>query len=177
MITKKQKNLKTWWEFLSFYVLRFFREGFTLVELLVVMAILAILFAIVLIAIILVCQTQTANNAQRRSDVNTILNAVYQYAVDNKAMPSGISTDFKVIGTSNTGCSGTCGAFTPTDSCFDLSADVVPRYLASVPYDPKSGSSGITRYAIKKSSTDLNLIRITVLSCDAELSADIQVAR
>ena len=152
-------------------------QGFTLIELLVVMAILSILFALVLIAINPVRQTQTANNAQRRSDLNTILNAVYQYAVDNKTFPSGLSTSYRVIGTSGSGCSGVCGAYTPTDSCYDFSADTVPRYLASVPYDPKSGSSGITRYAIKKSSTDLNLIRISVLSCDSELSATIEVER
>lgn len=162
-------------------VFSFFRQsrscGFTLIELLVVMAILSILFALVLVAVNPVRQTQQANNAQRRSDANAILNAVYQYAVDEATFPTGISTSFKVIGTSGSGCSGTCGAYTPTDSCFDLSADVVPLYLASMPFDPESGSSGITRYAIKKSSTDPNLTRITVLSCDADLSATIEVTR
>lgn len=149
-----------------------------MIELLVVMAILAVLLAIVLVAVNPVRQTQTANNAQRRSDVNAILNAVYQYAADNKTLPTGVTTSYRVIGTSSSGCSGTCASATISgDGCYDLSADVTPVYLASIPYDPKSGSSGITRYAIKKSSTNPATNRVTVLSCDAELDATIEVTR
>lgn len=150
------------------------KEGFTLIELLVVMAILAVLLAIVLVAINPVRQTQQANNTQRRNDVNIILNAVYQYAADNKTLPTGITTSFRVIGTSSSGCSGSCGADTPSDACYDLGADVSPVYLASAPFDPKSGSAGITRYAIKKSSTNN---RVTVRACDAELSATIEATK
>ena len=69
------------------------RAGFTLIELLVVIGILTILLALVLVAINPARQFSITNNAKRRADVNTILNAVSQYQVDNKgALPAGISS-------------------------------------------------------------------------------------
>ena len=66
-------------------------SGFTLIELLVVIGILGILLAIVLIAINPAAQFAQANNTARTNDVNTILNAVHQYAADHKGvLPAGI---------------------------------------------------------------------------------------
>src|SRR3990167_4308182 len=62
------------------------KHGFTLIELLVVIGILTVLLAIVLIAINPAKQFAQANNTQRRSDVNSILNAIHQYAADNKGI-------------------------------------------------------------------------------------------
>src|SRR5689334_22363540 len=68
-------------------------RGFTLIELLVVIGILAVLLAITLIAINPAKQFSQANNTKRRSDVNAILNAIDQYAADNKgSLPTNINT-------------------------------------------------------------------------------------
>src|SRR6266849_3374438 len=67
------------------------QKGFTLIELLVVIGILAVLLSIVLIAINPAKQFSQANNTKRRSDVNAILNAIDQYAADNKGtLPAGV---------------------------------------------------------------------------------------
>lgn len=67
------------------------RKGFTLVELLVVIGIIAILFAVVLVAINPAKRFAEANNARRLSDVNSILNGVLNYTVDQKgSLPPGL---------------------------------------------------------------------------------------
>lgn len=103
--------------------------GFTLIELLVVISILTVLLSITLVAINPQRQVQQANDTQRRSDVNAILNALHQYAVDNNgSMPAGITSTAKTI-TSTTGATN-----------IDLCADLVPTYIADLPVDPATGT-------------------------------------
>src|SRR3990172_8005271 len=98
-----------------------FLKGFTLIELLVVIGVLAILLTITLIAINPARQFSQSNNTKRRSDVNAILNAVHQYAADNKGtLPTGITAVVQNI--SNTAA--------------DICASVVPTYIAALPVDP-----------------------------------------
>lgn len=104
-------------------------SGFTLIELLVVIGILTILLSIVLVAINPQRQFQQANDTQRRSDVNAILNGLHQYAADNKgALPTGITSTAKTI----TSTAGTGN--------IDLCASLVPTYLADLPIDPTTGT-------------------------------------
>src|SRR3990170_4580111 len=73
-------------------------KGFTLIELLVVIGVLTILLAIVLVAINPARQFSQANDTQRRSDVNAILNAIHQYGEKKKAtLPKEINTTEKFI--------------------------------------------------------------------------------
>ncbi len=65
--------------------------GFTLIEILLVVAAIAILAGIVILAINPGKQLGETRNAQRRSDVTTILNGVYQYSIDTGAVPSAIT--------------------------------------------------------------------------------------
>ena len=59
-------------------------DGFTLIEILVVIGIIAILAVIVLIAINPARQFQQARDTQRDSNTNAILNGIGQYIADNK---------------------------------------------------------------------------------------------
>jgi prepilin-type N-terminal cleavage/methylation domain-containing protein len=100
------------------------RSGFTLIELVVVIGILAVLFAIVLIAINPSKQFKAANDTKRRSDVNAILNAVYQYSADEKGklpftLSVGASAAISTAGIGNAFCT-----------------NLVSDYIAAMPTDP-----------------------------------------
>jgi prepilin-type N-terminal cleavage/methylation domain-containing protein len=147
------------------------RRGFTLIELLLVIGIIAILASIVIVAINPTKQLGDARNAQRRSDVNTILNAVYQYAIDNNGnLPSGIPT-----GTARRICmTGVIGAAcTTTLNGVDLNA-LTGSYLVRVPVDPLITATATgTNYFIVQDANG----RITVTAIGAEQGETISVTR
>jgi type IV pilus assembly protein PilA len=126
------------------------KKGFTLIEILVVIGIIAILAAIVIIAINPARQFAQARNTQRESDVSTILNAVGQNVVDNKGVALSAST---CPGITNVPDTTTRHIGTGGGSEVDLSC-LVPTYIASaMPVDPSTGSAADTGYTITASST------------------------
>jgi type IV pilus assembly protein PilA len=143
-------------------------RGFTLIEIILVVAIIAILAGIVIIAVNPSKQLADGRNSQRRSDVNTILNATYQYSVDsNGTLPAGISTTPTEI-CKTTGCPG----------MVDLSAlTSAGKYLVSIPFDPKSGTgfSG-TGYKIFKDANGRLTVDAT-MNQENSPNPDISVTR
>jgi type IV pilus assembly protein PilA len=137
-------------------------QGFTLIEILVVIGIIAILAAIVIIAINPARQFAQARNTQRTANVNAILNAVGQYTADNKGvLPTGVegATDDEITAA--------------------MCSDLVSAYLPALPTDPGSTSKGASiactgidagdvGYTIDQDATTL---RISVCS-PATLSGD-----
>jgi type IV pilus assembly protein PilA len=156
-------------------------EGFTLVELLVVIGIIVVLFSVILVAIDPARRLNQARDAVRRQDVRDILEAVQEYIVDNDgttpAAIDSVTGTYQVIGTDTSGCSTTCGlSGTETTSCADLTAELVSgtvSYLASMPADPSTGDAGNTDYAINQTSSG----HIVVAACDPEVATSISVER
>jgi len=164
------------------------KKGFTLLEILLVIAAIGILAAIVLIAINPNRQLAQARNAQRRSDVNTILNAVYQKIIDEGASGStatltAITTSVAEIyknGTSSgtTDCATTATPVNMSTVASDAGADVVPNYLASIPQDPSEPStSDCSGYTITKNGDNRITVTAPNAAATAELSQTISVTR
>jgi type IV pilus assembly protein PilA len=112
-------------------------RGFTLLEILLVVGIIAILAGIVILAINPTKQLGDARNAQRRSDVLTILNAVYQYAIDHNGNISNIQNNGHSL---DEGIPEDCNPWNGTDALL-LSNKLIGTnltYLTAIPTDPSA---------------------------------------
>ncbi len=126
------------------------QHGFTLIEILVVIGLIAILATIVIIAINPARQFAQGRNTQRTANVNAILNAIGQYTADNTGkLPTFTSgADAKVL----------CG-------------DILGKYIPSIPVDPEVDAGPIkscssvydTGYIVTKDSNS----RVTVSAPNA----------
>jgi type IV pilus assembly protein PilA len=140
-------------------------QGFTLLEILLVVAAIGISAGIVILAINPNKQLGQTRNAQRQTDVTTILNAVYQYSLDNDGtLPTAITTSAQEICKTGGTCTGLAdlGVLTTNE-----------EYLTAIPTDPTGSSTNGAGYEILKTANN----RVTVSAPDAEQGATISVTR
>jgi type IV pilus assembly protein PilA len=140
------------------------KKGFTLIEVLLVIVIIAILAGIVIIAINPGRQIAQANNAQRSSDVKALLDAVHQYSIEQRGvLPAVITAAALPV------ADGVANA--------DLCSLLVPTYLSAMPVDPTVADAHYTDctdydtgYAVLATGTN-----VTVSAPGAELEETIAV--
>ena len=140
------------------------KKAFTLIEVLLVVAIIAILAGIVILAINPTRQLSDATEARQQADVVTILDAVYQYAIDNSgSIPASITnTQTEICAT------GTAALDCTTAGWIDLSVLTDNEvYLTAIPVDPEGNSTDGAGYTISRTGN----ARVTVESNDGSVTA------
>lgn len=144
------------------------KKGFTLIELVIVVAIIAILAGTIFVAIDPARRLNKARNARRSNDAAVVLDAAFTYASDNDGVhyPSIAALtagNYYMIGTCLVGGDTGCTAQTTQPSCVDISG-IGTNYLPTIPMDPKSGTAAKTLYYLRRSTNGT----LTVGACVPE---------
>jgi type IV pilus assembly protein PilA len=143
------------------------KKGFTLIEVLLVIVIIAILAGIITIAVNPGRQIAQANNTQRSSDIKAVLEAVHQFAVDNRGtLPANITDTPTVIGSG--------------DDQTDICTDLVPTYITAMPTDPTAADAAYTDCTDYNTGYQVSVDgdgRVTVSAPSAELDATISIMK
>ncbi len=145
--------------------------GFSLPELIISLAIMAIAAGTVLYFVNPLTQLAKGRNTRRTADVNLIVNAISSKMLDNRGT---FTCGAGVIPASSTRMASTGGSY-------DVASCLVPAYLPSFPYDgvaPNGHFTGtadyLSGYAISRSAATG---RITVAPVYPELGEAISATR
>jgi len=141
------------------------KNGFTLIEILVVIGLIALLAAIVIVAVNPARQFAQGRDTQRTGNVDTVLNGIGQRISDNKGVFDGTGIDTKVcevivasgeavptvLNASNVNLTATVAAgkifaqeivtkdisgCIAAKTCYNLSC-ITPTYIGALPVEPK----------------------------------------
>jgi type IV pilus assembly protein PilA len=163
------------------------KKAFTLIELLIVIAIISIIASVVFVALDPLTRFRDSRDAKRWADINALLSAIKIDQVDNggsymstiTAMTTGqvyMITD----GVVSTGCdagNAVCGTdVTATANCVNVAELVQQGYLGSVPLSPKGArqwTSSLSGYTMERGANGI----ITIRACEAENTTEIKSAR
>ncbi len=143
------------------------KRGFTLIEILVVIGIIAVLAAVVLVAINPARQFKLARDSQRVSNITAILNAVGQNIAENKGI-------FNCLGISLPATSTIIESIN-----LNIGSCLIPNYISNLPFDPSKSTAHFT--SISNYNTGYYIYqdldgRVTV-TADGEITNPITVTR
>jgi prepilin-type N-terminal cleavage/methylation domain-containing protein len=143
------------------------KKGFTLLEILLVIALIGILVTIIIVVLNPKSRFESARNDTRQSDIKKIEAALIQYRLQEGSYPAGLTTTLQEI------CDPDIA--NPSTNCginINLSA-LVPIYLQSIPQDPNDkDTTGGNGYKVAVDTTR-NIVAVKAIQ--AESSATISI--
>ncbi len=116
------------------------KKGFTLVEILVVVGLIAILATITIVAINPGKNYRDTRNLKRRAHLSEILSATTQFISEEGNSVAGLG--------SIPACTGTPAAIGTGAGNVNLAAVLVDEYIPEIPTDPQGGTQEDTGYEI-----------------------------
>ncbi len=145
--------------------------GFTLLEILLVVGIIAVLAGIVIVAINPGRQLAQTRNAERKSDIKQIKSAMEQFYIDKGYYPASttLSATTTLLEVCDTGATSSPSGITCTNM-IDLS-ELVPVYITAIPKDPQATTTNSAGYKVAKDVTN----KLITTAPQAELSVFIAI--
>ena len=143
-------------------------KGFTLLEILLVIAAIGILAAIVIVAINPQRQLAQVRDAERQSSIGVLARALNQYLIDNGSYPSSVTSVYAEV--CNTKSESIESASVDCSDYLDL-RELVPTYIAAVPFDSTVDSPG-TGYEVAVHGINQS---ISLRSFTAEIVGEIEI--
>lgn len=137
-------------------------QGFTLMELVVVISVVSIIIAALIVVMNPITQFKKGRDSQRRSTLKQLQTAIEQYYDDNGTYPTTVGAYF---------------SSDPTDSYNNNNGNwipgITPKYMQTLPSDPSGGNAtcapltGTKRAYIYRSDG----FQYALISCGPEISA------
>ncbi len=145
------------------------RKGFTLIEILIVIGLIAVLAGVLVVALNPARQFAQARNAQRYNNIDTIMGSVINNVTDNKGTFTCAAGAIPATATNMASADG-----------YNIGPCLTPTYASQLPTDPSATGAHWT------SATDYNVGytimqgtdgRITIAAPAAELGETISLTR
>lgn len=148
--------------------------GFTLIELIIVIAVIAIVAIGVFLSLDPAKRIGESQDAQRWADLTSIAKAIELYAADNGQVPSDFNLTNLAQGEKFVLCSSAASRSCDgqTETCLAVNdADFLGVYLPTLPIDPEKSSTSDTGYYVTRGSGD----SIVLGACSPYTSASVEI--
>lgn len=148
-------------------------RAFTIIELLIVIALIGVMASLMIFAINPGTQLAKARDVERETHLYGILSAIYQYQAEHSGTLPDTDGDPDTSNFPTTAtCVGNSGGCFNLANAGDVGEKIVPVYMAALPQDPKTGNSGNIGYTL---FVDAN--KRLVASASGEIKGSITITR